>query len=266
MKATLPNLIERIEVLNNSDTNVIAWGSPVPSFGDISKAEVATLGLNPSNREFVDQNGNELTGAHRRFHTLKSLGLQSWSDSKREHVNLIAESCKNYFNHNPYDGWFRQLDHIISGTHTSYYEANAKACHLDLIPYATACKWTGLTKPQKNSLVKVAGDTLGHLLNDSPVRILILNGKSVIEQFQEMAEVTLEVTKMPDWSLKRGDKARIDGNAYRGAVKQVAGVGFGREILVLGFNHNLQSSFGVTNQVRASIRDWITKVAKDVML
>ncbi len=41
-----------------SDT--ISWASPVPSFGNISRSNIATLGINPSNREFVDENGHEL--------------------------------------------------------------------------------------------------------------------------------------------------------------------------------------------------------------
>jgi hypothetical protein len=68
------------------DTNVIKWGAPVPSFGDLSSSFVATVGLNPSNREFVDDSGQELCDSERRFHTLHSLGLSSWSDVDARHL------------------------------------------------------------------------------------------------------------------------------------------------------------------------------------
>jgi len=258
MNATLSVLIERLGNLGLAETRVIPWGCPVPAFGDLSRSRIATLGLNPSNREFVDEAGNELDGAARRFHTLTSLGLNHWLDASTKDLELIMESCRAYFLRNPYDGWFRQLEHIISGTETSYYDSAAQACHLDLIPYATACKWTSLSPDERRALLKIAGDTLGHLLKDSPVRVLILNGMSVVERFEQMAEVCFERKMMPRWALRRGGESRVAGFAYKGKVKMLAGTKFKREILALGFNHNIQSSFGVTREVRAAIRNWIT--------
>src|SRR5512140_3439039 len=80
MHRALTTLIDRLDSPAVSGTNVIRWGCPVPSFGDLSNSKVATLGLNPSNREFMDESGNELEWTSRRFHTLHSLGLASWSD------------------------------------------------------------------------------------------------------------------------------------------------------------------------------------------
>lgn len=265
MHATLLTLINRLDGPALSETNVIPWGSPVPSFGDLSRSRVATLGLNPSNREFVDVKGKELDGKTRRFHTLKSLGLARWSNAEARHLQLIMDSCRAYFFRNPYDGWFKKLDHLISGTKASYYDASAKACHLDLIPYATACKWTGLTRQQRASLLAAAGDTLGLLLRESPVRLLILNGNSVVDQFQNIAGICLEKKAMRDWSLPRQSQSDVTGFAYKGVVGNLLGVRFRHEILVLGFNHNIQSSFGVTTQVRAAIRRWIARSASEAI-
>jgi hypothetical protein len=244
---------------------VISWGSPVPSFGDISRATVATLGLNPSNREFVDQHGNELDGDSRRFPTLGSLGLHRWSEASRSDHAAIAESCRAYFFRNPYDGWFRQLDHVIGGTEASYYDDECQACHLDLIPFATACKWTDLSRRERERLVEITGDTLARLLVDSPVRILVLNGRSVVEELQRLAESPFERREMAGWALRRNGTACIAGIGYKGVLSRLASVDFGREILVLGYNHNLQSSFGVTNEVRDSIRRWITREAREFL-
>lgn len=262
MHTALTTLIHRLEGGAVSGTSVIHWGCPVPAFGDVSTSRVATLGLNPSNREFMDASGKELEGASRRFHTLRSLGLRSWADTDARHLRLILESCRTYFLGNPYDAWFRRLDYVVSGADVSYYDSGRGACHLDLIPFATARKWTELTRQERSSLLAVAADTLGLLLRDSPIRILILNGRSVVHQFHEIAEVTLKRRAMPNWSLPRRSRD-VTGFAYTGVVDSVAGVDLGHELLVLGFNHNLQSSFGVTTRLIRAIRSWVSRTVTE---
>ena len=263
MHATLTTLIDRLDSPAVSGTDVIRWGCPVPSFGDLSSSRVATLGLNPSNREFVDELGDELQGTFRRFHTLKSLGLGSWAEVDARHLRLILESCRRYFLGNPYDRWFKRLDHVVSGAKASFYGASCMACHLDLIPYATTRKWTELTAHQRSSLLAVAADTLGLLLRDSPVRILILNGRSVVEQFQDVAGICLDRREMPAWSLARQPKRDVIGLAYTGVVHTLSGIRLPHEILVLGYNHNLQSSFGLTKEAILAIRDWISRAVNE---
>lgn len=261
----LTTLIDRLDRAACSGTDVIQWGCPVPSFGDLSSSKVATLGLNPSNREFVDVSGNELQGPHRRFHTLNSFGLTSWSEVDARHLRLILEACRSYFLGNPYDAWFKKLDLIVSGAKASYYDESYGACHLDLIPYATAHKWIELTAQQRSSLLSVAGDSLGLLLRDSPIRILILNGRSVVDQFQDIAAVCLERQEMPAWSLHRQSPRSVPGVAYRGVVDAISGIVFEHKVLVLGFNHNIQSSFGVTTEVVHAIRGWIAQASKEAI-
>src|SRR6266404_1443749 len=97
MNTTLSTLVKRLSEPTLSGANVIPWSCPVPSFGDLSGSRLATLGINPSNREFVDSSGNELDGPSRRLHTLKSLGLSRWSDANSGHVQSIVDSCRTYF-------------------------------------------------------------------------------------------------------------------------------------------------------------------------
>lgn len=260
----LSTLISRLSDSTLLGTNVIPWGSPVPCFGDLACANTATLGLNPSNREFVDEEGKELDGPLRRFHTLRSLGLQSWAEAKDVHLETIMDSCRKYFSRNPYDGWFRRLDHIISAANASYYGGSPTACHLDLIPYATSCKWTELSREQRSGLLGVAGDTLGLLLRNSQIELLVLNGNSVVAQFEEMSSIRLQKRAMSKWALPRRSNGGVKGFAYMGYVTNVSGIELGREILVLGFNHNIQSSFGVTKQVIEAIRLWIAESAEKI--
>ena len=268
MYSTLTKLIDKLDNLDTSSTNVISWGCPVPSFGALSRANVATLGLNPSNLEFMDNAGNELQGPSRRFHTLRSLGLSSWSEADVRHIRMIIMSCEEYFVRNPYDRWFRRLNSILSGVGASYYDSifqssfiEVTACHLDLIPYATSRKWGELTPVQRSSLLHFSGDTLVRLLRDSSIRLLILNGQSVVNCFQDVAGSTLQKQELRDLSLPRKSSRDVRGLAYSGVLDRISGVDLDHQIVVLGFNHNIQSSFGVTAGVVAAIRDWISQVS-----
>lgn len=256
----LVTLLDRIAADAAREADVIAWGSPVPAFGDPAVARVATLGLNPSNREFVDERGTELAGEARRFHTLGSLGLAAWDDAHADHLDRILAACCDYFAGNPYDRWFRRLDAVVSATGASFYDPASPACHLDLIPYATARKWTDLSVRQRSGLLTLAADTLGLLLSRSAIRVLILNGQSVIAHFQEATGIALHRTEMRGWALPRQSGGDVPGYAYIGRVDAVSGFPLPHELLVLGFNHNLQSSFGVTTGVVRAIRWWVGRV------
>jgi len=258
MHSALATLIDRMDDPRITRSGVIRWGAPVPSFGDLATSKVATVGLNPSNREFVDETGKELDGRARRFHTLQSLGIRSWEDADASHLRLILNSCRNYFSCNPYDRWFKRLDEVVSGTETSFYGDSNRACHLDLIPYATFHKWTDLTRVQRITLLSSAGDVLALLLRDSPVRVLLLNGASVVQHFERLTGLHLERREMRDWRLRRRGTMHVQGIAYQGVLRHLCGVSLSREILVLGYNHNIQSSFGVTTEVVNAIRAWVS--------
>jgi hypothetical protein len=260
---TLATLINRLDDPVLRDSAVIDWGAPIPSFGNLFSARVATVGLNPSNREFVDELGNELEGLSRRFHTLASLGLGAWADADARHLQLMLASCRNYFTSNPYDRWFKRLDEVIAGTGSSYYEPLGGACHIDLIPYATSCKWTELSHRQRTSLLMIGAELLALLLKDSPLQLLVLNGQSVVDQFQSVTSLVLEKEIMPSWSLPRTGTSDVTGIAYIGELASIAGIRLRRKVLVLGYNHNLQSSFGVTTHVLRSIRQWIEGVCRE---
>jgi hypothetical protein len=261
MTPTIASLLRRISDTDLLNASVIPWSCPVPSFGDPQSAVVATLGLNPSNREFVDNEGRELCDGRRRFHTLRSLGLCTWSDATLPHVRKIADACRRYFLGNPYDLWFQRLNYLLGDTPASYYGSNARACHLDLVPYATSRKWMELSLLERRTLLDVSGDALATLLKGSPIRLIILNGRSVVEHFEAVAGATLKVVPVAEWTLPRRSGNGIAGLAYSGTLTNIAGVRLKCPLTVLGFNHNIQSSFGVTKVVIESIRRWIGETA-----
>jgi len=262
MYKSLTTFIDNLATPQAREADVIAWSSPVPAFGNPSCSKVATLGLNPSNREFVDEHGCELEGPRRRFHTLRSLGLTAWQDVDSSHLRQIIHSCEDYFDGNPYDRWFKVLDRVVSGAGASYYSSVEPACHLDLIPYATFSKWTELTSRQRLGLLDLARRGVASLIKDTDIEILILNGRSVVAQFEVFSDCRLTAVPMEPWTLKRSGQP-VAGVGYYARVDQLDGADLGRQLLVLGYNHNLQSSFGVTSVAIDAIRDWVASVSSE---
>jgi hypothetical protein len=236
---------------------VMTWTCPVPYFGSLRRSTLATLGINPSNREFVDVSGDELDGDSRRFPTLGSLGLRTWADASSLDVTAIVSACDRYFSGNPYSRWFDTLDAVVRTAGVSYYSAENPAAHVDLVPYATHVKWGALRHDHRRALLHSGRDLVASLLQDSAVELLVLNGASVVRQFEEVAGVVLTRDHKPAWDLPRRGCGRVRGVAYTGSVDQIGAADLGRSIAVAGFNHNLQSTFGVTKRAMEAIARWV---------
>ncbi|MFL6676357.1 MAG: hypothetical protein ACJ8LG_24090 [Massilia sp.] len=257
----LRNLTARLDDKGIEELRIISWACPVPFFGNLDAARVATVGLNPSNREFVSADGVELDCTDRRFPTLTSLGLDDWRSASASQLRKVDLACSQYFSGKPYDAWFRVLDKLIVGLNHSYYGMFAEACHLDLCPYATSTKWGELPNQLKASLLDVSGDFLGDLIAGSQLRVLILNGQTVIRTFEAISGTKLVPSKIDEWTLPRSGGRGVDGISYFGRIARIGQRKLAQEITVLGYSHNIQSSFGVTTQVRESISSWITTMA-----
>lgn len=254
MREVLGDLIGKagLNSSNDVDGEVLKWACPVPFFGDISNAKVATVGINPSNREFVDANGNELQTSLRRLSTLNSLGLRSWDDATPAHVQEVLDSCVGYFEGNPYRQWFDVLDRLLARAGYSYYGFGL-ACHLDLVAFATRKKWGLLSAPVKRRLLEDGQHSLADFISTSEIRVLVLNGMSVIREFEALTGEKLDARQIDEWTLPRASGRGVAGYSYTGAFSELGGVKLGRSVAVVGYNHNLQSSFGVTRKVMDSI-------------
>lgn len=244
LNETLDRMINRLNSGAIGGTSVIPWAAPIPSFGD-PKSKVATLGLNPSPREFVDTFGEVLRGDSQRFHTLESLRLMSWATAGERHVQLIWDACRFYFSKNPYE-WFEPLEKTISDAGFSYGAPFSNTCHFDLVPFATENTWGNLYPEQRSRLLNASKDTLGFLLRDSSVEVLILNGQDVVDEFQPIADNTLTVSSLDGSSA----------TAYKGKISALSDVPLGRDVHVLGFSAYIQRA---TNQDATAIRQWITR-------
>lgn len=242
----------------------IPWASPVLAFGDPINSRVATLGLNPSNLEFVDRNGCELHPPHHRFESLSTLQISNWGGVDKNEVCRVLHACENYFYGNPYNQWFKRLERLLVDTGSSYYTSlGLKACHLDLVPFATLEKWSSLKSAKKAQLIELGIPSLVKTIFASDIRVLILNGSAVVKEFSRIVpNESLKAQEMSAWSLQGG---RVQGVGYIGRVSQLSGFKLDRELLVLGYNHNIQSSFGVTSEAVARIATWIGRCSAEAI-
>lgn len=265
MEKEILELAQRLDHSKISQLGIITWAAPVTSFGNPQTAKIATLGLNPSDKEFTDNKGKELIGTKRRFHTLNSLGLEKWGDLSFDQAKLIAGQCRNYFSGNPYDSWFKKLDFLISGTSLSYYFPSQEACHLDLVPFATSTKWAKLSREQRKELLGEHGDILAKLINGSNIKVIILNGTTVINNFKLVSDADYTITSQPTWNLPRSDGKDVSGFSCECFITKIGDMQLKEKIAILGFNHNIQSSFGITSYVQSQIRTWIAKQSNQLL-
>lgn len=243
----IPDYIEdRIRRPAPANSAIVAGSTPVISFGNARIATVATLGLNPSRIEFLDQNGNELTGESRRLATHCSLGMSDLVNAPPKIVAKVLEDCNGYFQRNPYKRWFDQLMPVLVSCRTSYYDGSA--CHLDLVQWATDPTW-GKLKPidVRTKLLDEDAQFLAGQLQNENLNLLLVNGMAVIRQLKNTIGQDLEEIE-PMVGYARQNTRMFVGSAL-GRVR------------VVGWSTNLQSSFGVTKELRAELANRVGKLS-----
>ena len=81
-------ILKRIRSNYPGEDLVVDRSTPVLSFGDFQKAEVFTLGINPSNLEFLDEKKELLKNQLRRLQTLSSLKSKDCSSLRSVRQSL----------------------------------------------------------------------------------------------------------------------------------------------------------------------------------
>jgi hypothetical protein len=222
---------------------VVTGSTPVIAFGDPFRATVATLGINPSRREFLDTNGELLTGPRRRLATLASLQARDTAGLNSNQAAALIRDCAAYFHRNPYRSWFDRLNEVIHvSTGASYYDGSA--CHLDLVQWATDPIWSSLPEPTRRILLNEGVPHLRHLLTDNCIRIVLLNGRQVIEQARSSGLVRLEPC------------GRISVNAHLTCLLYYGGW---KMVQFVAWSANLQSSRGITRDFRSRLGNWLSR-------
>lgn len=232
------HLAEMVRRRPPDDVGVVPGTTPVVSFGDVGRAEVATLGINPSRSEFLDRHGHELIGGHRRLATLRSLAATGLDELRDAQVAQVLADCAGYFHRQPYRRWFDPLDKLLrDGAAASYYDGTA--CHLDLVPWATDPTWSGLGSDVRRRLLEQEAGHLEALLANARVDLVVVNGRAVLSE------------------LGRTGLARLEPAGKLGRYTLVVGEGVG--IRWVGWTVNLQSSHGVSTAIKEELAAWLSE-------
>jgi len=172
-------IIERIRRPIENNMYITKGSTPVIYFGDYDSAEACTISLNPSDREFLDENGGILTGNEERLCSRRKLGKRDGDLLTEEDAEKVLEYCKNYFTKNPYD-WFVKFNYLIKKFGYSYY--NNTCVHLDLVQWATTPFWRDISENIKLIHIKNDLPVLEYLLNNknNKFKVIFLNGSTVI--------------------------------------------------------------------------------------
>ncbi|KAB8140335.1 hypothetical protein F8S13_24190 [Chloroflexia bacterium SDU3-3] len=248
MDQNIPAYIKnRIRQATPLHHHVVSSSTPVVAFGDVRKATIATLGLNPSRSEFQDRQGNLLSNNRQRLETLSSLDITSLIDASDDHISKIFERCNMYFTHNPYWTWFGQLEIILNALNTSYKDGSA--CHLDLVQWATDPVWAKIpTQIIREQLIQSDAAFLRQQLQSEKIRVLLLNGKSVINAFSQTQKIKLR--ELPEMLRHRSAKTQI-----------FVGTGF-QDITIIGWTINIQSSFGVSTEFKQMLAQRVAEIVE----
>lgn len=212
--------------------SIVADSTPVLGFGDFLNASVATLGLNPSKNEFLDSNGQLLVGAHAHLESLQSLAIPNMLHATSIHHRKILDGCLNYFKGNNPFSWFNGFNPFMQALGVSYQSGTA--CHLDLFQTATDPIWSNLANPEKKHYIKQEGWFCLEQLSNHNIKKVLLNGRSVINEFQVLSGVLLHST--PITSPCGGTFDFVSGTLTRGQSI----------VEVRGWSFNIQSGRGVT--------------------
>lgn len=202
---------------------------PVLCFGALSSARIATIGLNPSDREYSGPDGVLLAGRAQRFATLDSLGARDRSSLTDEQCDEALDWMRRYFEPgNPvYSAYFRHLHEFLTGFGASLTAGSA--VHLDLVQEATSPRWSDLGKFDRTELLDSDLPFLAWQIRAFGFDAVICTGRTVSDHVRQL----LDVKPMRTGTLRRVSwwvgSADVDG----------------RTVGVAGWNHPLHRATGL---------------------
>lgn len=230
---------------NRYNYEILQMSTPVICFGNMFNSHVATLGLNPSNKEFVDNNNVFFSGKDLRFQNCFSLTQNDLTRLNDNQTELVLQYCVEYFNNlNPYQEWFNYLEkHVLSNLDISYY--NGTCCHLDLVQWATSNKWRDVLPVNQSILLNSDYPFFLHQLDNQDIELLLVNGNGVYQTLMEKGKISDEVNMIIEFGTETCQMSKFILNTGN------------KELRGMAWSKNLQSSFGLTNNMRNAIGNWI---------
>lgn len=152
---------------------------PILFFGDLFKSEIVTVGLNPSDQEYLSKSGTMLAGAGQRFATLASLGATDRASLRDTQCEEAIWWMRDYYAPGKpvYGSWFNALSRVVEAFGASF--ARRSAAHLDLVQEATRPVWSELPVSKRAALLEQDLPFLEWQIRTFPLRAVICTGKTV---------------------------------------------------------------------------------------
>jgi hypothetical protein len=236
-----PELLDRLadRLRWPAATGTVPGSLPVLFFGDLPRASIATIGINPSRQEYLSTDGNELDGAERRFETLASLGVSEREAIGPSHVDQAVRTMRAYFAPGkPVYHWFQPLTRVLDGFGASF--AAGDVVHLDLVQEATDPVWSGLHAADRNAARAVLDRDLPFLkweIEAFPLHTLVCTSAMVLRYVLPMFNARV---------VKQGTMARLRWTVAVGRAGD-------REVAVAGWNIPLKRPTGLDNQGQVAL-------------
>jgi len=165
-------LLDKISEPLPTTVKIVEGSIPIVFFGNVEKAEIATLSLNPSNIEF-EHNGV------RRCVDRKYLKVSDNQKLTREQAESVYHSLLLFFQVNPYKTWFNPMNKLFQSKGYEYY--NDKIVHLDISPWATSNKWDSLSREERESIIDTS--IIEKVIENQGIKKLFINGKTAFNVF-----------------------------------------------------------------------------------
>ncbi|MCK2017956.1 hypothetical protein [Peribacillus frigoritolerans] len=260
-------LAERLREEPPENCTVVKGSIPIIAFGRFRSAKVASVSLNPSWAEFEPVKDNY------RFHTLKTLGVDSYSNITDKHVNQIVDYCERYFERyyttgirkikkNPlyYKSWFNPMEKMMNDIYGVSY-LDGSACHLDISQWATNNTWGKLTETQRKAIVgKRDLELLRQQVLNNNYEIILLNGATTSEVFLHQCfnidnyeTVTLQKT-----TRSKGEKTITKVEGYYIKVNKLLGEILKKPIKIFGWNDYIQKKPTNIEMIKSWVKSTIT--------
>lgn len=152
---------------------------PILFFGDLFTAEVASVGLNPSDQEYVTKAGQMLAGSAQRFATLDSVAAEGRASLSDAQCDEAIEWMRGYYDEGKpvYGSRFNALSRVVEGFGASFRARTA--AHLDLVQESTSPVWSELSVGEKEALLARDLPFLEWEIRAFAPRAVICTGKTV---------------------------------------------------------------------------------------
>jgi hypothetical protein len=236
-------LLGRIMTANPRDSFIVERSFPITHFGHLEKARVATIGINPSVREFFDgrKTPTLLDDDHKRVLDRDSIGIRDHEVPSIDDALKVLASYNGYFETPNYYSWFKAMQKwALDPLAVSYVEGTV--AHLDLVQWATKPVWGGIeSKDVREQLVLSDSRFLSEQIRMSRPELVLFNGSTVVNTLKKFGHFVEEQT------------GEIPGS--RGFKYFIGRCGDARAI---GWSLNIQSQPDPENQSKKALQAWLT--------